>query len=192
MIVKKGLDLNSAISADAEIHLFRIFPRRGKTQSKGQPVTASENIHLHQVGKNGKTQKKSRWQAKVSQMAGEGKQMAGEKNCCPINKTGLEEMCRSQMGTHTICVGGPLNCRRNSYTSGWMTAGKNRCMLNLLKHKAAEQEVRKLKDHPGGSKTESASGKFRNSKIIREAQKTGRAFRKYRIWKIIRKIQNQK
>ena len=82
-------------------------------------------------------------------------------------------------------------------------------MLNLLIHRAAEQEVRKLKDHPGGSKTERASGrfrnrksirevqkqkehpggskterasgKFRNSKIIREAQKTGRAFRKYRI-----------
>jgi hypothetical protein len=54
MIVKTGPDLNSAISAGAEIHLFRIFPRCGKTQSKGQPVTASENIYLHQVGRKGK------------------------------------------------------------------------------------------------------------------------------------------
>ena len=44
-------------------------------------------------------------------------------------------------------------------------------MLNLLKHRAAEQEVRKLKDHPGGSKTERASGRFRNRKTIRKEQK---------------------
>ena len=53
-------------------------------------------------------------------------------------------------------------------------------MLNLLKHKAAEQKVRKLKDHPGGSKTERpsgrfkterASGRFRNRKTIRKEQK---------------------
>lgn len=68
MIVKTGPDLNSAISAGAEIHLFRIFPRCGKIQSKGQPVTTSENIHLHQVGKNGKN-------AEEKQMTDEGKQM---------------------------------------------------------------------------------------------------------------------
>lgn len=48
-------------------------------------------------------------------------------------------------------------------------------MLNLLKHKDAEQEARKLKDYPGGSETERASGKYRNSKIIWEAQKTEKA-----------------
>ena len=44
-------------------------------------------------------------------------------------------------------------------------------MLNLLKHKAAEQKVRMLKDYPGGSKTERASGRFRNRKTIRKEQK---------------------
>jgi len=44
-------------------------------------------------------------------------------------------------------------------------------MLNLLKHKAAEQKVRMLKDYPGGSKTERPSGRFKNRKTIREVQK---------------------
>ena len=75
MIVKTGPDLNSAISAGAEIHLFRIFPRCGKIQSKGQPVTTSENIHLHQVGKNGKNAEEKQMTDEGKRMTGKGKQM---------------------------------------------------------------------------------------------------------------------
>ena len=75
MIVKTGPDLNSAISAGAEIHLFRIFPRCGKKQSKGQPVTTSENIHLHQVGKNGKNTEEKQMTDEGKRMTGKGKQM---------------------------------------------------------------------------------------------------------------------
>ena len=51
MIVKTGPDLNSAISAGAEIHLFRVFPRCGKKQSKGQPVTGADMLRIHWMGK---------------------------------------------------------------------------------------------------------------------------------------------